>query len=102
MSSILALALSLADKRSQSASEQLSDSETDPMRVIYLQCDLVCQSSLLVLILRAIPTAPGFPGGASDDYIAVARETLDIHEQCMTIVRNCKTDPFLVMKYINW
>ena len=72
------------------------------MRVIYLQCDLVCQSSLLVLILRAIPTARGSLSGVSDDCVAAARDVLDIHQQCMTGVRGCKSDPSMVTKYINW
>ncbi|KAI0881294.1 uncharacterized protein GGS22DRAFT_192382 [Annulohypoxylon maeteangense] len=77
-------------------------SEADPMRIVYLQCDIVCQSSLLALILRAITTARGSLSSISDECVTVARETLDIHHECMTAVRSCKTDPFMVTKYINW
>ncbi|KIX01886.1 uncharacterized protein Z518_07825 [Rhinocladiella mackenziei CBS 650.93] len=84
------------------ASDHPSEGETDPMRAVYLRCELICQSSLLALILRAIPPAPGSLGGVSDDCVAVARETLDIHQQCMQQVRSCKSDPFMITKYLNW
>lgn len=72
------------------------------MRVIYLQCDLVCETSLLTLILRAIPTSPGSLSGVSDDCVVTARDALDMHEQCMKDLRGYKNDPFMVTKYINW
>lgn len=102
MPSLPSLTLYLADTRSQDAISQPSNREKDPMRVVYLQCDLVCQSSLLALILRAIPTAGGSLSGISDDCVAVARDTMEIHQQCMMAVRGCKNDPFMVTKYINW
>ncbi|KAI0384226.1 hypothetical protein F5Y04DRAFT_238591 [Hypomontagnella monticulosa] len=82
-------------------SNQLDSGDSDPTRIIYLQCDLVCQSSLLALILRAIPAGASLTG-VSDDCVTVARETLDIHHQCMTGVRKGKGDPSLLTKYINW
>ncbi|KAF2238759.1 hypothetical protein EV356DRAFT_563475 [Viridothelium virens] len=85
-----------------SASDQPSDNEPDPMRATYSQCDLVCQSSLLALILRAIPTAQGSLTGVSDDCVVVARHALDMHERCMKDLGDCKNDPFMVTKYINW
>ncbi len=72
------------------------------MQMIYLQCDLVCQSSLLALILRAVPTLQNSPSSISDECVAVARETLNIHQQCMASIGNRKDDPSIVMKYINW
>ncbi|KAI1105790.1 hypothetical protein F4804DRAFT_340971 [Jackrogersella minutella] len=84
------------------ATSQPSDAETDPMRIVYLQCDVVCQSSLLALILRAAPGTRGSVSGVSDECVAVARETLDVHHHCMMAVSSCKTDPFMVIKYINW
>lgn len=69
------------------------------MKIVYLYCDLVCESSLLVLILRAITTPDDLK--ASEDCITVARNTLDLHEQCMELVRGCK-DPELVTKYTTW
>lgn len=74
--------------------------ETDPMRVIYLQCDLVCQLSCLTLILRAIPAVTST--GVSDQCIQTAREALDIHQECMIAVKSCQNDPSQVTKYINW
>ncbi|KAI4863796.1 hypothetical protein F4820DRAFT_359771 [Hypoxylon rubiginosum] len=76
--------------------------ESDPMRIVYLRCDLVCQSSLLTLILRAIPTVPNSVSGVSDECVAVAREVMEIHQQCIMDVRACKNDPSMVTKYINW
>ncbi|RSL43277.1 hypothetical protein CEP54_015151 [Fusarium duplospermum] len=75
------------------------DSEADPMRVIYLQCDFVCQSSLLALILKAIP--PGQHTDMPENYVEVSRSTLDMHERCIEGMRHCK-DPLLVRKYVNW
>ncbi|KAF4972348.1 hypothetical protein FSARC_1070 [Fusarium sarcochroum] len=59
----------------------------------------VCQSSLLAMILRAIPG----PGNMdlSGCYITVARNTLDLHDQCMKLVNGCK-NPLLIRRYINW
>ncbi|XXG95182.1 rRNA-processing protein cgr1 [Hypoxylon texense] len=84
------------------AEGRLSDGESDPMRIVYLRCDLVCQSSLLTLILRAIPTVPGSANGVSDECVAVAREVMERHQQCIMEVRACKNDPSMVTKYINW
>ncbi|KAF3800209.1 hypothetical protein GCG54_00003737, partial [Colletotrichum gloeosporioides] len=76
--------------------------DEDPLRVLYLQCHLVCHTSLLTLILRAIPSVGSSPSGASDECVAVARLALEIHHQCMTSIRNCKSDPQIVNKYISW
>ncbi|UPK99962.1 hypothetical protein LCI18_010897 [Fusarium solani-melongenae] len=81
------------------ATSKSDDPEVDPMRAIYLQSDFVCQSSLLALILKAIP--PGQHPDIPDNCIAVARNTLDMHERCMEGMRRCK-DPLLVRKYVNW
>lgn len=67
------------------------------MRLIYLRCDLVCQSSLLALVLRA-----SSEGSALIECVAVARDVLDKHEQCMQDVRGCKNDPSMAAKYVNW
>ncbi|KAL5336348.1 hypothetical protein BJX70DRAFT_400638 [Aspergillus crustosus] len=74
------------------------DRETAPIRTLYLRADMVCRSSLLVLILRALPTNPE---AGVDDCVTAARETLDLHKECMDSVRDCK-DPLLVTKYITW
>ncbi|OTA87219.1 hypothetical protein M434DRAFT_24015 [Hypoxylon sp. CO27-5] len=78
-----------------------NDGETDPMRVVYLQCEVLCQSSLLALILRAVPTAGASLSFVSEDCLVVAREVLDVHHQCMMGIRGCKTDSSMVTKYIN-
>ncbi|KAJ3459334.1 hypothetical protein MRS44_015407 [Fusarium solani] len=95
------ISLDLADKYLKEATSkaEAGDSDVDPMRVIYLQCDFVCQSSLLALILKAIP--PGQYTDIPDNCIGVARSTLDMHETCMEGMRRCK-DPLLVRKYVNW
>ncbi|KAF2803421.1 uncharacterized protein BDZ99DRAFT_512173 [Mytilinidion resinicola] len=80
---------------------QPNGSEIDQMRVVWLQCDMVCQTSLLALILRAIPAARSSPSGVSDDCVAVARDALEIHEQCIMCVRGCKNDPLMETKYFN-
>jgi hypothetical protein len=72
------------------------------MRITYMRCDLVCQYSLLGLILQASPTPEGSKGGVLDDCITVARHALDMHEQCINDLRGCKNDPFMITKYINW
>ncbi|KAL0941544.1 C6 transcription factor [Colletotrichum truncatum] len=74
----------------------------DPLRILYHQCKLVCHSSLLALILRAVPAKGASLSGASDECVAVARLTLDVHQQCMTSIRNCKTDSSILKKYISW
>ncbi|KAF4473093.1 hypothetical protein FALBO_19 [Fusarium albosuccineum] len=76
-----------------------ADPDRDPLRLMYLNFDVVCQSSLLALILRAIPSAqnPESPQSC----VAIARDTLDRHEQCMEELRTSK-DPLLIRKYINW
>jgi len=71
------------------------------MHGFYLQCDLVCQYSLLAFILRAMPNPPGFLDGVSEDCIAVARHTLDLHQQCMMGLRESKNDPCTKTRYIN-
>jgi hypothetical protein len=86
----------------QAATVQPRDHEADPMRVMYLQFDLVCQSSLLALILRAIPTARGSSSGVSDDCVAVARDALDMHEQCIMSTHSFKSNPLMASKYISW
>ncbi|KAH7174712.1 uncharacterized protein B0J16DRAFT_418161 [Fusarium flagelliforme] len=73
--------------------------DEDPARVIYLHCDLVCQSSLMGMILKAIPSSTDT--GAMDRCVTVARNTLDLHEQCMKLVNGCK-DPLLIKRYISW
>jgi hypothetical protein len=72
----------------------------DPMRALYIQCELMCQLSLLTLILRAKPTIKGL--GVSEQCIAVARDSLEVHEQCMTEVRSSKNPSYMARRYINW
>ncbi|KAE8451664.1 hypothetical protein EG329_003121 [Mollisiaceae sp. DMI_Dod_QoI] len=78
-----------------------SDRQADTLRVLFLKFDLVCESALLTLILRAIPPAwPSQSDGDSDGCIAVACEVLDMHQQCMIGIRGCTNDPFLIVRAI--
>ncbi|KAF7547811.1 hypothetical protein G7046_g8890 [Stylonectria norvegica] len=87
----------IAEAAGQVGDEVLEKS--DAMQIVYLYCDLVCESSLLVLILRATPTAKG--SDISEQCVVAARDTLDIHQYCMELVRRCK-DPMLITKYVTW
>ncbi|KAL6916611.1 hypothetical protein FSST1_008106 [Fusarium sambucinum] len=71
----------------------------DPARVIYLHCDLVCQSSMMSMVLRAIPASRNTD--PIDSCVTVARNTLDLHGQCMKLVDGCR-DPLLMKRYISW
>ncbi|KAF5258513.1 hypothetical protein FOXYS1_10904 [Fusarium oxysporum] len=75
------------------------DMNDDPMRVIYLHCDLVCQSALTAMVLRVLPGSQGME--VHESCLTVARNTLDLHDQCMKLVNGCK-DPLLIRRYINW
>ena len=72
------------------------------MHVLSLHCDLVCQYSLLASILRAIPPTSDSVSEVSDNCISVARDALDMHQQCVESARNFKRGPFMVTRYINW
>jgi hypothetical protein len=72
------------------------------MGIIYLRCDLICSSSTLALVLRANSTIPGPVNYASEECVAVARDVLDIHQQCMVGVRSSKGAISMLQKYINW
>ncbi|KAF2181556.1 hypothetical protein K469DRAFT_671308 [Zopfia rhizophila CBS 207.26] len=77
---------------------------SDQTRTIWLQSNLICQHSLLAQVLRAVPSSVS--GGSltsiPNDCIKVARDCLDMHEQCMRTIRDCKNDPFMMRRYINW
>ncbi|KLP19697.1 uncharacterized protein LW94_4328 [Fusarium fujikuroi] len=75
------------------------DMGDDPMKVIYLHCDLVCQSALTAMVLRVLPGSQGME--VHESCLTVARNTLDLHDQCMKLVNGCK-DPLLIRRYINW
>ncbi|KAI8232127.1 hypothetical protein K4K54_012372 [Colletotrichum sp. SAR 10_86] len=67
----------------ENANNRDLDDNEDPLRVL------------------AIPSVGSSPSGASDECVAVARLALEIHHQCMTSIRNCKSDPQIVNKYIS-
>jgi hypothetical protein len=94
--------LHITNRRPQGDTGQSSEGESDPMRPIYLQCDLICFYSLLTLILRAIPAFGDSSSSVSEECVAVARDALDIHQQCVVAIRGFKNDPFIVTKYLNW
>ncbi|CAG7562416.1 unnamed protein product, partial [Fusarium equiseti] len=92
----------IMDESQADVAESLSRNtgiDEDPARIIYLHCDLVCQSSLMGMILKAIPSSTDT--SAMDRCVTVARNTLDLHEQCMKLVNGCK-DPLLIKIYISW
>ncbi|KAF5569539.1 hypothetical protein FPHYL_2067 [Fusarium phyllophilum] len=76
-----------------------ADMNSDPMKVIYLHCDLVCQSALTAMVLRVLPGSQGME--VHESCLTVARNTLNLHGQCMKLVNGCK-DPLLIRRYINW
>ncbi|KIW09779.1 hypothetical protein PV08_11879 [Exophiala spinifera] len=81
--------------------EQL-DPNVNPMAIVYLRCDLVCSSSTLALILRAAPAPGESANRASEECVTVAREVMDIHQQCMDSVKSWKGNTAMLQKYINW
>ncbi|WQF88867.1 hypothetical protein CDEST_13881 [Colletotrichum destructivum] len=81
------------------AKESLKDAQADHMRATYLHSDLVWHSSILTLILRAIPSAQR--SGISDECASAARDTIEAHQQCIESLRGC-SDPATVVKYLNW
>jgi hypothetical protein len=74
----------------------------DPMRAVYLQFDVICQSSLLTQILRAVPDSDNSQRRASNEYLTIAHETLDMHELFMTDVYGRERNPYMVKSYISW
>ena len=83
--------------------DQLRRASSDDLtKRIHFLCDLICQSSTLTLILRAVSPSSGASAGVSDQCVATAREVLDMHQQCMATTRDCKNDPSKVLLYANW
>ncbi|RQM07080.1 hypothetical protein DH86_00000218, partial [Scytalidium sp. 3C] len=82
--------------------EQLSKELREVIGKTNPKAELVCQSSLLALILRAIPPALGGIGCASEECVAVAREVLDLHQRCMASMRDYRNNPFMLNKYLSW
>lgn len=78
----------------------ISDGDGDPMRELYLRADMVCYTSLLSLILRAVPF-PDAGSGGLNECIAAAREVFELHQECMVLVRD-SDDPPTVRRYLNW
>jgi hypothetical protein len=68
------------------------------MRIVYLQCDMVCQTSLLTLLLRAV-RAKEVP--QTEDYVELARRVFDLHRQCIESIREVKSE-FLFQRYFSW
>ncbi|KAH8678426.1 hypothetical protein BX600DRAFT_452045 [Xylariales sp. PMI_506] len=84
------------------STHQENRDEVNSLMDIYSECELVCQSSLLPLILRAVPPALGGLDGNLNDCVSVARDVLDMHHRCITKIREHKRDPFALNKYLNW
>lgn len=45
---------------------------------------------------------PGYPGDVPDECITVARNVLDLHQRCVTSIRDFTLDPFMLDKYLSW
>lgn len=67
-----------------------------------MQCELICQYSLLTLIFRALPVPAGSLSSICDECLKIAREALRVHEECIAAVRNCKNEPLMLARYVNW
>jgi hypothetical protein len=67
-----------------------------------MQCELICQLSLLTLVLRAVPVSAGTVSSISEECLKVAREALRAHEECIVTVRSCKYEPLMLVRYVNW
>ncbi|KAL5378873.1 hypothetical protein DPSP01_008806 [Paraphaeosphaeria sporulosa] len=80
----------------------LSANTADPVGVVYMQCELICQYSLLTLVLRAVPVSLGAVCSISEECLKVAREALRAHEECITTMRSCKNEPLMLLRYLNW
>ncbi|KAI8953772.1 fungal-specific transcription factor domain-containing protein [Xylaria longipes] len=76
--------------------------EHDKMLAVYLKIELVRQLSLLTLILRAVPAAAGSPSTITDECAMAAHETLDLHQQAMAAIEDCKDDQFTMHRYLHW
>ncbi|CAH0057298.1 unnamed protein product [Clonostachys solani] len=74
----------------------------DPLRDYHLQCDLVCLTSLLTLILRAVPLPLEPLDGSINNYVTAAREVFDIHHKCMLGIKKRGIGCSMNRKYINW
>uniref|UniRef100_A0A8H7N1E8 Xylanolytic transcriptional activator regulatory domain-containing protein n=1 Tax=Bionectria ochroleuca TaxID=29856 RepID=A0A8H7N1E8_BIOOC len=78
------------------------DTSLDPLRDYHLQCDLVCLTSLLTLILRAVPLPLEPLEGSVNNYVTAAREVFDIHHKCMMGIKKRGIGCSMHRKYINW
>lgn len=78
----------------------LEGNEGDRMRELYFRGNLVCHTSLLALVLRAVPS-PSQETSVSNECIAASREVFELHQQSMKCVRNCN-DPPTMARYLNW
>ncbi|KAJ4356344.1 uncharacterized protein N0V89_004376 [Didymosphaeria variabile] len=65
------------------SADNLADDSSDPVGAVYMQCELICQYSLLTLVLRAVPAPAGALCSISDECLKVAREALRAHEECI-------------------
>jgi len=92
----------LANEYQQASAASQIESTADPMRVVYLQCDLICFTSLLCQILRAIPETGNTIGAVSRECLQAARAALALHEQCLRGLRNADKFPLMETIYVNW
>jgi hypothetical protein len=80
---------------------QLStETSGEEMTHFFVLSDHVLRLSLRTLIHRAVPNAPGSSRTFTAECIQAARETLERHQECMTIVERSTVGLFST--YMNW
>jgi len=72
-----------------------SGSEADPMGLPHFHCEFITHGSLLVQVLRAIPSA-------TEQCVAISREVFVAHQKMMAGTRGEGADPDMVKRYLHW
>lgn len=70
----------------------------DSINIVYLQCAMVCESSLLTTISCAVPAKSLWPNDKSVKY---ARDVFRLHEQCLESLQQTR-NLFFFASYLNW
>ncbi|RTE83564.1 hypothetical protein BHE90_001940 [Fusarium euwallaceae] len=80
--------------------DMLRQSVGDELHEVLVRTDRVVQLSLLCLIYKGVPAETGDATASREEYISTAREALDEHQTCMSIIANMEDD--FLETYINW
>ncbi|KAL4786954.1 hypothetical protein BJX76DRAFT_364450 [Aspergillus varians] len=70
------------------------------IETLFIRCDEVCRFSVLTLIYRAIPPAPGTQGTFVAECIEAARGALESHKSCMAELTEATAA--LKLSYLHW